>query len=224
MALLLLTGLAGGFLAHRYNGINLLSVSLSTANPVIAAWQAALARGAYRFASDVVQTTTPIASVANVGKRSREERLRLEGDNDLRAQTLNLRLWSQTGNLVEAESGLEVRVADGKTLIRQAGGDWQERSDFTGALAPNGDLMSYLAGLHTVQLIATEEKAGFSYTRYRFDLDGPSIAAYLRDQLQATLAQRHGHPHWPGHWRQSGRRASPLWQRQPHAAKRTDQR
>lgn len=189
IALLFLAGLISGFFALRDN-INPLSLRLPTANPVTAAWQAAQSRGAYTFASDVVQTTTPLAGVANVGKSSREERLHLAGDNDLHAQTMNLRLWSQTGNLVEEASGLEVRVADGKTLIRQPGGEWQERSDFTGALAPNGDLMSYLAGLHTVQTVGAEEKAVFSYTRYRFDLDGPSIAAHLRDQLQATLTQR----------------------------------
>ena len=52
-------------------------------DPVTAAWEQARAAGSYHFGSDVVQVTTPIATVANVGRTSREERLRLEGETNL---------------------------------------------------------------------------------------------------------------------------------------------
>src|SRR5690606_33956166 len=35
-----------------------------------------------------------------------------------------------------------------------------------------------------------ESRAGVGFTRYTFDLDGPSFAAYIRDQLQAQLAHQ----------------------------------
>ena len=44
-----------------------------------AAWNRARSAGSYHFTSDIVQVTTPGATIANVGKRSHEERLRLEG-------------------------------------------------------------------------------------------------------------------------------------------------
>lgn len=56
-------------------------------DPVAAAWQRVQERGAYSFDSDVVQTTTPSASVANIGLSSREQRLHLAGQNDLRSNS-----------------------------------------------------------------------------------------------------------------------------------------
>src|SRR4051812_35701985 len=52
-------------------------------DPVTAAWQRARATGSYHFGSDVVQVTTPSATLANVGRTSHEDRLRLEGETDL---------------------------------------------------------------------------------------------------------------------------------------------
>lgn len=40
-------------------------------DPLAAAWARAQARGSYRFASDVTQTTVPQATLANIGSTSR---------------------------------------------------------------------------------------------------------------------------------------------------------
>ena len=45
----------------------------SSANPVIDAWTMAKQRGSYNFSSDVVQTTTPLATLKNVGRSSRTD-------------------------------------------------------------------------------------------------------------------------------------------------------
>src|SRR5262245_47135961 len=70
------------------------AISAVAPDPVAAAWRAARARGAYHFASDVVQSTTPSATVANIGRSSREQRLHLEGLNDLRANSTEMQLWT----------------------------------------------------------------------------------------------------------------------------------
>lgn len=191
LALLLIAAILGGLQLSRPTAV---AAFLPGSNPVIAAWQAAQQRGAYHFESDLTQTTTPLATLTNVGKTSREQRFRLEGDNNLTAQTMNLRLWANDGNLAQTRSGVEVRVADGKTQTRKwdatGEGEWQAAQDFTNAVAPAGDFMAWLAGLRNLQTLGTETKAGFTYTRYSFDLDGPTIATHLRDQMQAALQQK----------------------------------
>ena len=44
-------------------------------------------------------------------------------------------------------------------MTRAAGGDWKASKDFIDAIAPTGDLMSWLAGLRNVQTLGTERKA-----------------------------------------------------------------
>jgi hypothetical protein len=163
-----------GFQQHRANA--------QAGNPVLAAWQAAQQRGSYAFSSDVIQTTTPLATIQNVGRKSRTIELHLEGQSDLRNATLALRLWSGAGNIFASEGALEVEVADGKTRIRESGGEWQEEGDLLGSMAPNGDFLSFLAGLRDVTALGSETRGGVAFTRYGFTLDGPALATYLRDQ------------------------------------------
>ena len=120
-------------------------------NPVIAAWQEAQARGAYHFDSDVTQITTPLATLTNIGRTSHQTDLHLQGETDLHAAALNLRLWSQAGSVTNPDQALEVRVADGKTMARQGDGEWKEVGDLTGPLAPGGDFLAFLAGLRDLQ-------------------------------------------------------------------------
>jgi hypothetical protein len=70
-------------------------------DPVAAAWQRARAASSYHFASDVVQETIPSATIANVGRSSRTEQLRLEGQADLRRSALELRLWQGGGSVLQ---------------------------------------------------------------------------------------------------------------------------
>ena len=159
-------------------------------NPVIAAWQEAQARGAYHFDSDVTQITTPLATLTNIGRTSHQTDLHLQGETDLHAAALNLRLWSQAGSVTNPDQALEVRVADGKTMARQGDGEWKEVGDLTGPLAPGGDFLAFLAGLRDLQTLGSETRAGITFTRYRFQIDGPAVADYLRNQMEQTLQQR----------------------------------
>ena len=73
-----------------------------------AAWQRAREAGSYRFAADVVQTTVPLPTVTNVGRQSKRDALRIEGQTNLPDQTMRLTLWSQGGSVLNAEGGIEV--------------------------------------------------------------------------------------------------------------------
>jgi Ca2+-binding RTX toxin-like protein len=156
-------------------------------DPVAAAWRAAQARGAYQFSSDVSQVTTPVAAVANIGQSSREQRLHLEGRNDLRASTTEMRLWASGGSVLQAESGVSARVVDGKAQLRQGDGPWTDAPGLTDAAAPQGDFMAYLAAVRDIQAHAPETRAGVALTRYGFRVDGPTFAAYMRDQIEAAM-------------------------------------
>jgi Ca2+-binding RTX toxin-like protein len=163
------------------------AMSAIAPDPVAAAWQAVRARGAYRFASDVVQTNTPSATVANIGRASREQRLHLEGQNDLRANSTEMKLWTASGSVLQAESGVEVRVLNGKTQLRQGAGAWRDAPGITDAAAPQGDVMAYLAAVRDIEAHAPETHAGIVFTRYSFRVDGPAFAGYMRDQIEATM-------------------------------------
>src|SRR5262245_38481608 len=82
--------------------------SAATPDPVTAAWERARTAGSYHFTSDVTQVTLPLATLGNVGRTSRTEKLHLEGQNDLRADQMAFTLWSEGGSVLQAESGLSV--------------------------------------------------------------------------------------------------------------------
>jgi len=163
--------------------------SLNT-DPLSAAWAQARTAGAYRFTSDVTQTTTPSASVLNAGRTSRTDQLYLDGHADAATEALEFRLWSDSGSLLQAESSLAVRVADGKTYTQQNGGAWQESSDFTQAIAPAGDFMSYLVAARDVTDLGQETRAGLTFTRYAFRMDGPTFALAVRQQIDEAMRQK----------------------------------
>jgi len=157
---------------------------------VTAAWEKARAAGGYHFTSDVTQVTLPVATLTNVGRTSRTEKLFLEGQNDLRGEKLALTLWSEGGSVLQAESGLRMRTEAGKTFVQRGANDWEEIDDFTGALAPQGDFMAYLAAIKDVQAQPNEVRNGISFTRYTFAIDSPRFAAYMHGQMEATLRAR----------------------------------
>ena len=64
---------------------------------VQATWRSARGAGGYTFRADVVQQVIPVATIANVGRTSREYRYHLEGKRDLVAHSLELTLWDQGG-------------------------------------------------------------------------------------------------------------------------------
>lgn len=168
--------------------------SAASTDPVNAAWQRARAAGSYSFSGDILQRTVPSATITNVGRASRTDQLHLAGETDLRHDLLELQLWSQGGSVAQPESGVAVRVAQGKTYLRQGTGDWQESDGLIDGVAPQGDFMSFLSAVRdvTAQPAAAQDtlSALLSATRYTFTLDGEVLAAYLRNRLEETMRQQ----------------------------------
>ncbi len=151
-------------------------------------WERARQAGSYRFTADIVQTAMPTASVENVGRRSRTDTLHVEGQTNLSDRSLEMTLWSNGGSVLDADSGVQVRVQGEEAFVRQAGQEWQPVSDFTGLFAPNSDFMTYLVAAKDIVDHGAASRSGFSFNRYAFTIDGPAYAGYVRDQMQSALA------------------------------------
>ena len=159
-------------------------------DPLLAAWDRAQDAGAYQFSSNVEQITTPTASVLNAGRSSKVERFYLEGDADVANGAMEFRLWSDGGSVLQEGDSLGVRIADGKTFTQKNGGEWQEGDDFTQTIAPAGDFMNFLAAAENVTDLGQETIAGVTFTRYAFDIDGPTFAKLIRNQTEEAMRQK----------------------------------
>ncbi len=157
---------------------------------VMTAWRQVQDAGAYQFSSDISQEIIPLATAGNVGRSSKTQRLYMEGETDLAAQTLQLALWSQGGSVMDASSAAQIKVEGDKAFTRQGEGDWQETDNFTGGFAPGGDFLTFLEAATNVQLADAAAGDGSGLTRYTFDIDGPSYARYLRDSMQQEMAAK----------------------------------
>jgi len=159
-------------------------------DPVTAAWEKAKAAGSYHFTSDVTQVTIPLATLANVGRSSRSDTLRLEGQNNLRDQRLELTLWNDSGSVAAPNSGTSVKIENGQTFVRQGDGDWQLHDNAIESIAPQGDLMIYFTALRNVTALGQETRGpngrAITFARYGFEIDAPRFAVYLRDQMEAA--------------------------------------
>ncbi|RIK42794.1 MAG: hypothetical protein DCC55_07765 [Chloroflexi bacterium] len=184
--LLLVAGLLalGGWLAPRATGA-------IQPNPVTAAWEKARAAGSYHFSSDVTQMTIPVAKVTNVGRQSRTDQLRLEGATNLKENRLEMRLWSEGGNILQNDGEIAIKIEDGKSYLRRGATEpWQDQEGILDGIAPQGDFLAYLAAVRDIQANAPERRGGIEFTRYRFTLHGPTFAAYMRDRMTAALRAR----------------------------------
>ena len=155
------------------------------------AWQRASDLGVYHFTTDLVQLLYGAPSIANAGSTPQREELHLEGDVDLAAQAMTMKLWQDGGSVAGTGDGAEMRVEGGKAYLRRsAGGAWQETTDFSGNFAPNSDALAFLSGIKDVAEIARSDEAAAAsvFRRYGFAIDGPALARYLRDQLEEQLA------------------------------------
>lgn len=174
------------------------------------AWLLAQQSGAYGFNTEIVQTIHPAPSLANVGSSSRVEQVYLQGQVNLPQETLQMALYQNGGSLLNPADGVEIRVEAERAFGRQlvaaplhptdpifavidsvaAQPGWEEIEDFSGAFAPGGDLMAFLAGAKNVRVRDGSESQLAEIPHlaaYSFDFDGPAFGLYLRDQLEKHL-------------------------------------
>ncbi|MBN1873374.1 MAG: Ig-like domain-containing protein [Anaerolineae bacterium] len=168
------------------------------ADAVQDAWAQAQKAGSYRYSTDIVQTTTPKATVTNIGRQSTQSALHIEGESDLPAQLMTMHLWSDEGNVQDASTGTEVRIENDRALARTSTGEWQEIDNFTDLFAPQGDFMAFLAAAKDIVDQGTETRqiatGQLNFTRYTFRIDGLSYARYLRKQIQQQMNENHELP------------------------------
>ena len=185
----------------------------------------------YNFATDLSQITYPARSLANVGRGPSRANIHVEGEIDQPARTLAFRMWEPgsagTGEAGDAKapgSEAEARIEGDRAYVRPAGGEWKEVEDFSASFAPDNDPLAYLAGMVNVREMPAEtslpgsegvdeDALTFHVSRFTFQMDGPTYAAYLRDRLESQLrgtgraaARRDvgGREHLPGADRQLG--------------------
>ncbi|MFN2151366.1 MAG: hypothetical protein ACK2T5_07215, partial [Anaerolineales bacterium] len=147
------------------------------------AWELAQQSERYNFTTRLVQTTHPAPSLANVGRGPRVETAFLDGQTDLEADLLSMRIWQDGGRISEPGQAAEIRVEDGKTYGRQGGGAWQEIDNFTESLTPGNDASAFLVAARNVEQVSPN----LPLSHFTFDISGPALAEHLRGHLEAQL-------------------------------------
>ncbi len=167
---------------------------------VTTAWSRARDAGAYRYTADIVQTTTPKATVTNVGRKSTQSKVHLEGESDVLAQSMTMDLWVDSGHVQDKATAIQIRIENDRALARQGTDEWREIDNFTGLFAPQGDFMAFLAAAKDIASQGTETRQVANlqtvvrFTRYTFRVDGLSYARYLREKIEQRLLDNHELP------------------------------
>ena len=153
-----------------------------------AVWQRVQESGAYRFNADIAQRNTPQATVLNAGRKSTEHAYYLEGETDLRAESLHLMLWTGGGSVQMPGTGVEMQIEGDQARARQGNGAWEEIDNFSGLFAPGGDFLAYTQAAQNVVRHAPELRAtplgDVRITRYTFDIDGRQFAIRMRKEMR----------------------------------------
>ena len=123
-----------------------------------------------------MQVATPAGSVLNAGRAGQSQRVHLDGVSDVGAAAMELEL-STTGTSAAGGQTLAVRVVDGVTFQRDAGGGWVKSAAVTDALAPGADFMSVLGAASEVSVAGSDTVAGSLVTKYSFTVDGSAFSA-----------------------------------------------
>ncbi len=105
--------------------------ALPPARAVLRAWTQASRIGHYSYATDILQTTTPLPLVVNAGRGPEEMVYHVEGDcrgcsgeTDVRSAGMHLSLWQDSagGELAaDKRSGIEIKVEGGAAYGRSIG-------------------------------------------------------------------------------------------------------
>ncbi|MBX3001942.1 MAG: hypothetical protein KF893_25685, partial [Caldilineaceae bacterium] len=155
------------------------------------AWLLAQESGAYDFRTEIEQTTYHAPALTNVGRPAHVESLYLEGKTDTRAKEFELAMW-QGSSILHRDQAYEVRTEGEQTYGRPAGDAWMPMDDVTSVFAPGRDALAYLHGIRNVREVPLEDSAVMSslagnFRQFRFEMDGPAFAEYMRHQLENEL-------------------------------------
>ena len=167
---------------------------------VARAWELAQQSGAYRFRTQVEQTTFPAPMLSNVGRTSTRERFDLQGRIDQPQDLLELSLWPNGRRAMDVQDGaaggpLDIRVESGRAYSRSDGDEWQEIDNVADLFAPGGDPLGIMAGAKNIRLVEVETREipgapALQFAHYSYEMNGPAFAAYMRDQLERHLQEQ----------------------------------
>ncbi len=164
----------------------LVGVRISSADnhqtTLIRAIEQAEAVGAYSYRTDLIQTTRPLPKLINLGLSSTEERFEIAGSVNLPEEELYLTL-TDVGGVIEVQVD-----EDGAFGRLDPAADWQPLDDFDGGLfAPGQDSLAYLHAAENVTFVSSDSRAGLSFDRYTFDLNGETFAAHVRTLMEEEM-------------------------------------
>jgi hypothetical protein len=179
-----------GVLIAAFGLSSLFSPAAEARAAVQSVWRNARVAGGYTFRADITQRVVPLASLSNIGRTSRDYQYHIEGTTDLSARALDLKLWDHGGSVLDPSGAAQLKIVDGVASMRRGDQPWQPVDDFSASFAPSGDFMAFLSGASDVVSQGQETRNGTAITRYTFALDGPGYARFVRDQLQARMAQQ----------------------------------
>ncbi|MBI1298337.1 hypothetical protein GC175_25665 [bacterium] len=159
------------------------------------AWQTAEDIAAYRYHTTIDQVTSPLPTLANVGLSPQQEQIYIEGSVDRAAETMQMKLWNDDGNVIQGVGALQLEVADGIARGRVDGGDWQEVDDFSNFFAPGQDPLGFVRAAHNVtqaeeRTLSLPEGSTPTLRRYVFDLDGKALARLVRANWEESLRRQ----------------------------------
>ncbi|MCP4537114.1 MAG: DUF11 domain-containing protein, partial [Chloroflexi bacterium] len=169
---------------------------------VRAAWLLAGDVGVYRFRTQVVQTTYPAPTLYNAGKTSQEDHFAFEGRVDRPQDVIEMSLGRSTAGRTAPgaqDAQYNIRIKNGLAYGRTSAGTWEEIDNVGDIFAPGSDPLGFLSSARNIRLLGAETHTlpgpdntqhKIRNTKYAFDLNGPALAAYVRDQLEQQLRER----------------------------------
>ncbi len=156
------------------------------------ALRAALARahaaGSYRFSAESRQTFTPRPQPATIGRGSEHSGAAFDGAVVLPDQSrMDVTVRGPAARPGAPDPMRAALVRDGGRTFVERGGKIEQMDSAAGLTSPTVDLLGYLAGARDVSRLDPRDTAGGRVERYRFALDGPALARYVRDQTEQGL-------------------------------------
>ncbi|MFM2031895.1 MAG: hypothetical protein RLZZ297_660, partial [Chloroflexota bacterium] len=127
--------------------------------------------GGYAFETEIDSIRDYEPSIANYGRESVHTQLVITGSVDESAQTSQITIRNAQGIV------MQIKRAQGRTYVRQAGSDWQQSTAATATSQLN--TLTYLSGVVAAEAVAGDH-AGYHYT-----FDGGAFVEHFRRLLKA---------------------------------------
>lgn len=162
-------------------------LSAENSHPIYAAWQSA---ESYTYTTRIDQRTVPLPKLANVGLKTIEEQLYIEGSVDKSAETLHMRLWSDSGSALTGGGSIEIQVENGNAQGRTSGQAWQPLDNNSDFFAPGGDPLGFLHAASNITPLESGTIRERTITKYQFVIDSAAFASFIRDQMEAQQRER----------------------------------